>query len=88
MCGAKIILCYYTISSFRGDKLYLDTNTFYLFLRALTPDMQWLFRKIQQGVFQAYLRPSLMPHVDRMKLGVVPWPTAVAAVRLGFIGHG
>lgn len=42
------------IANFQGDKLYLDTNTFYLFLRAITPEAQWLFRGIQQGSFQAY----------------------------------
>lgn len=42
------------IATFRGDKLYLDTNTFYLFLRAVTPDAQLLFRNIYQGHFQAY----------------------------------
>ena len=42
------------IANFQGDKLYLDTNTFYLFLRAITPNAQSLFREIQQGAFQAY----------------------------------
>lgn len=42
------------ITSLQSGELYLDTNTFYLFLRALTPNVQWLFTQIQQGIFQAY----------------------------------
>lgn len=42
------------IANFQGNKLYLDTNTFYLFLRAITPNAQTLFREIQRGAFQAY----------------------------------
>lgn len=42
------------IDAFQGDRLYLDTNAFYLFLRAIAPDAQTLFRKIKQGAFQAF----------------------------------
>ena len=42
------------IDAFQGDRLYLDTNAFYLFLRALAPDAQALFRRIRQGDVQAF----------------------------------
>jgi predicted nucleic acid-binding protein len=43
-----------SVIDFRGDVLYLDTTTFYLFLRAATPEARTLFQNIEQGVFQAY----------------------------------
>lgn len=43
-----------SIVDFKGDALYLDTTTFYLFLRAATSEARTLFQDIEQGTFQAY----------------------------------
>lgn len=49
-----------SITTFRGDKLYLDTNTFYLFLRAITPQAQWLYRILVKLFLADFDRTDLL----------------------------
>lgn len=42
------------ISSLDVEQVYLDTNSIYLLLRAITPEVAELFRDIERGVRRAY----------------------------------
>ncbi|MFZ1755992.1 MAG: type II toxin-antitoxin system VapC family toxin [Caldilineaceae bacterium] len=42
------------ISAIDSSQIYLDTNTFYLLLRAVTPQANELFGEIEQGGLYAY----------------------------------